>query len=494
MKKNRLFVLALVLILLLQLGLTGVSAAEETTTETTEQAPIVPATPQTNTFDGTDASITNGCRTINAQMPLYGNNRLLETARCAMLYEVNTGTMVYAYNPDVKYSPSSLVKMMTLLVALENGRLTDEVTVTKEVLDTVDKNSVNIHLKDGEKLTLEQLLYGVMVGSGNDACAVVAQHIAGNQDRFVAMMNKRAEEIGCENTVFVNCHGLEHSKQVSTARDMVRIAVECMKNETFMKIFDAPIYDMPATEKNEKTRWYSNNYMSGLYISDKFYDERVTGGRAGTTGDGGQNLLVTAESGEYKYVAIVMGAERRMNSKGNLIRYYGNFEEVQALLTLGFESQKVSQLLYDGQIADQYQVINGDSQVAVSPEISVRTVLPAKATAEDLTWKTQSLAKSIEAPIAVGDTISLVQIWYGNVCIAQTRMKAANSVGIQATVLDDNRGLFDSGGLVTALIVLGIIFLVILAFFGIMYIIRTIRTARRRSRAKKRRQSRRRSR
>lgn len=494
MKKNRIFALLLVFFLLLQLTMTGVSAAEETTTETTEQTTSVPAAPQVNTFDGTDASITSGCRTINAQMPLYGNNRLLDTARCAMLYEVNTGTMLYAYNPDVKVSPSSLVKIMTVLIALENGNLNDEVTVTQEVLDTVDKNSVNVHLQDGEKLTLEQLLYGVMVGSGNDACAVVAQHIAGNQDRFVAMMNKRAEEIGCENTLFVNVHGLEHSKQVSTARDMVRIVMEAMKNETFMKIFDAPIYDMPATEKNEKTRWYSNNYMLGEYIISKFYDTRVTGGRAGTTGDGGQNLLVTAESGDFKYVAVVLGAQRTTTSSGNRVKYYGNFEEVQSLLTLGFENQKISQILYDGQIADQYQVINGDSQVAVTPETSVRSVLPAKVKGEDLTWKTQSLSKSIEAPISTGDAVSLVQIWYGNVCIAQTRMMAANSVGIQASVLDDNRGLFDSGGLVTALTVLGIIFLVILAFFGVMYIIRTIRTARRRSRARKRRQSRRRSR
>ena len=144
-----------------------------------------------------DTSVTSGCRTMEAQMPLYGKEKMLQSAQAAMLYEVSSDTMMYAWNPDVQIPPASLVKIMTALLVLENCQINETVTVTQSAMATIAKTSATLKLQPGETFTVEHLLYALMVGSANDAAVVLAEYVAGSQDAFVVMMNQRAAEIGC---------------------------------------------------------------------------------------------------------------------------------------------------------------------------------------------------------------------------------------------------------------------------------------------------------
>ena len=191
------------------------------------QTVFVPAyavDPQEQNDYSTDSSVIEGCHTIDAKDPLLGNSKLLETAQGAILYEVNTDTLVYAWHPDEKLPPASLSKMLTCIIALENANLDDEVMVTGTALSAVPEYyHGDMGLVAGEVLTLRELLYLTMVSGSNDAAAVVAEYIAGAQPPFVEMMNQKAIEMGCTNSHFVDSHGIKQTDQYTTARDMAKI-------------------------------------------------------------------------------------------------------------------------------------------------------------------------------------------------------------------------------------------------------------------------------
>ena len=190
MKKTPL--LALLLSILLCFGMICVPASAEDPTDPTETtAPDITSQVPEITFDGTDASITHGCRSLNAKYPLHSGNSVISYSVAEVLYEVNSGTMLYMSNPDVTMYPSSLVKVMTALLAVEKGDLDEMVTVTSTALAAVPKSAMKVKLKEGEQMSLRDLLYCMIVGSGNDAATVIAEHIGGSQQAFVDMMNEK---------------------------------------------------------------------------------------------------------------------------------------------------------------------------------------------------------------------------------------------------------------------------------------------------------------
>jgi D-alanyl-D-alanine carboxypeptidase (penicillin-binding protein 5/6) len=177
-----------------------------------------------------------------------------------------------------------MVKLMTALVALEKGDLSDEVTVTKRALNLLTAGAATAGLVAGEELTLEQLLYCLMVGSANDAALVIAEHIGGNQDIFVAMMNQKAEELGCTGTHFSNAHGLHDEETYTTARDICRITDAALENEVFRAMFTMESYTVPATNKSEERVLWTTNHMMSTHTRRDYFDSRVTGGKTCVTG------------------------------------------------------------------------------------------------------------------------------------------------------------------------------------------------------------------
>ena len=375
-------------------------------------------------------AVTNGCHSLDAAMTLSEEQKLAETAKAVVLYELNSGTLLYTYNPDARIYPTSMVKMMTTLVALEHGDLDEIVTVRRSVLNQLPVGIISSGLKAGEEISLRDLLYCTMVESSNDAATVVANHIAESAEVFVMMMNEKAAELGCRDTHYSNVHGLHDENSYTTARDVARLTEAALQNETFRTMFETKVYTVPETNRNPERVIYTSNHMMSDTKVQKFYDERVTGGKTGATDEGGRCLTLTAQSNGMNILCVLMGAVPTKSDAGNLI-YYGNFEESKVLIDYAFESFEFRQVFFEGQSLAQYPVSNGANDVVTQTTASVSTILPVGVNRSELRWVYQPGSSVITAPVQKGQSLGIAEVWYGNKCLAQADMVAMSDVQIK---------------------------------------------------------------
>ena len=202
MKKTNISALLLAALLLIQLLCAPVSAV------TAEPAADAQADAQTASDNSAGDAAAAADDSVPEDQLLSSREQFSVAAKAALLIDLNTNRVVYEQDADERVYPASLTKIMTCLIALENGNLSDVVTVSESALADLDEDSSVAGLVVGEQMTLENLLYCMMVVSGNDACNVIAEHVAGSVTDFVRMMNQRAYELGCTNTHFNNPHGL----------------------------------------------------------------------------------------------------------------------------------------------------------------------------------------------------------------------------------------------------------------------------------------------
>ena len=256
MKKFSLFHRLLALLLIVSC-LAAPVYAEEPTVSTTQEPT---ASPSARDLAFGSVCILSGCRTVDGYLPLGGLDRKLATAQAAFVYERSTGTLVYAYNPDIKVSPGGLAKLVNALVVVEYASLEDMVTLTKDI-NKRPAGSHHYDLKPDEVLSVNDLLHCMIMQGANDAAIALAAHVAGNQTNIVTMMNARVKQMGCTSTEFGNVHGLDNASQYTTARDMTRILMEATRNETIKELISCISYTLPATEKHEERTFQSQNYF-----------------------------------------------------------------------------------------------------------------------------------------------------------------------------------------------------------------------------------------
>ena len=437
-----------------------------------------------------DASISDGCHSIDALKPLDGNEKLLDSAKAVMLYERKSGTMIYSYNPDTRVDPSSMVKLMTALIAVETLDLQEMVTVSRAALDHVGVGVVSVkpRFSRGELVSVESLLYCMIAASDSDSAAVLAEYIAGNQDAFVAMMNQRAIELGCTDTNFTNAHGLFDENAYTTVRDICRIMDTALENEAFRTIFTAKSYTVPETNKADARQVLTTNWMMSKDYTSRYFDARVTGGKTGTDGDGGRCLAITAEDNGMELLAVVMGAQPVYNEEDpNILDAFGSFEEMKVLLDRASETYEYRQVFYQGQTFSHYPVAGGANNVVTTPANEASAVLPIGTESDELRWVYGTAPDSLTAPITAGQKITYIEIWYRDLCIAQTDLLAVNDVDIYVAPSEPEmpaKTLLEEGGKITAVVlgvILGVAVLIVLILFVIRYVrISAIRTRRRR--------------
>ena len=243
-----------------------------------------------------------------------------------ILLEPETGTILYDKAMDEMHPPAGAVKIMTLLLALENSTLSDEVTFTKTGLSAVGTGSANIAAKDGEILTMEQCLYAAMLASANDVCMQVAEHVSGSVEAFVELMNSRANELGCANTVFTNPTGLADEKQHSTAHDLALLLAKAIEIPEFSQITLADSYTIPATNKTAAPRNLKNSFpLLGSY-------EGLEGGRAGYTQASQGILAAAAKREDLSLICVVLSGPDGQYAKdaASLLDYgFGSFSRIQ---------------------------------------------------------------------------------------------------------------------------------------------------------------------
>lgn len=496
MKKLSCILLCLLLLAQMLMIPAGATATEgdSQTTEVTVPAGSVSSD---NTLAVGLNPIMNGCQTLDAQVPLGGDAPMLPTAMSAFVYERNTGTLIYAYNPDLEVQPGTLAKMVAAIVAIENGNLDDEVTVSSRNYRYIPAGAKNAKLKEGEVLTLRDLLYCMFLEWANDAAVTIAEHVCGSQDAFVKKMNEWVQRAGCKNTQFSDCHGLGSENQRTTARDMARIVQEATKNADFRALFSATSYTVPANEKSAKRELKSLNYLIEQTIVPKYNYEGATGGIAHYTEASGASLVCTAEKKGMSYTVVVMGCQRVFNKdKSWVVESYGNYEEAWDLLDYAFQNYKICRLLHEGQSVTQFPVAGGENQVVAQTHASKDTILPVNAKLDNLILKYTVVDGGLTAPIEKDEKIANLQVWYRNSCIAEADLYAMSSVRALADLNLDIQGAAsrDDSNLAQFLSFVGIVCLVILIPLAIYLIVNNMRRVMARNRRRRRRIQRRRSR
>lgn len=255
------------------------------------------------------------------------------TSTAAVVMEESTNTILYAKNMDQTLYPGSIVKIMTTLLALENSQLTDEVVMTETGVSGVTDGGISISSQLDEVFTMEQCLYAIMVGSANDIALQVAEHVGGSVEAFVELMNTRAKELGCTNTVFTNPTGLPDENQHITAHDMALIMKAAYSNESFRTISSASSYTIPATNVSGGERALTNNF-SMIAAGNAAYYQGCLGGKEGYTEASGSTIACAAERNGMTLIAVVLqGAQGQTAVEAGAILDYG-FNNFQ-LLDLG---------------------------------------------------------------------------------------------------------------------------------------------------------------
>lgn len=221
----------------------------------------------------------------------------------AIVMDAETGRVLFEKDADRKMYPASTTKIMTALLALEYGHLDETVTVPKQITK-LPKDSSVVPLKAGEKLSLLDLLYGLMLHSGNDAAVAIAAHVSGSVDDFVARMNERAAELGCQNTRFKNPHGYMQEGHYATARDLALIAREAMKLETFREIVSTGGYTLPAVSKGKKRKLVSTDEMI-LKSSSSYYPYEI-GIKTGSHSKAGHCFVGAAEKDGVTLITVTL--------------------------------------------------------------------------------------------------------------------------------------------------------------------------------------------
>ena len=252
-----------------------------------------------------------------------------------IVMDAQTGAILYAKNIDGKAYPASITKVLTMLVALENGKMDDIVTFSKDSVYSVPYSYAHIGMKEGEQISLEDALYGMMLASANEVAYSIGESIGQNLGKdynwFIEKMNERCRELGGVNSNFANTNGLDDENHYTTARDMALITQELLINHPeFETVCQTLQYTIPATNITSETRTFQQNHKM-FYQSNEHYDERVIAGKTGYT-DIARNTLVTcADDGNMKLVCVNLkthGTNIYPDTR-NLLNYaFDNFEHI----------------------------------------------------------------------------------------------------------------------------------------------------------------------
>ena len=229
------------------------------------------------------------------------------------LLNIQEAKVIHAEDIHEKLYPASTTKLMSAYLALKHGNLEDEVIVSANAQE-IPIDSSRAGLRIGDKLLLKDLLYALMLPSGNDAAVAIAEHIAGSVDEFVALMNEEAFRLGATNTHFVNPHGYQDENHYTTAYDLYLMFNACMVIPEFQTIISSPYYELQITQQNDtyrNERWTQSNWYINGNASDPEGMNSI-GGKTGTTDEAGSCLITLFEDEQKKpYLAIIMGAESR---------------------------------------------------------------------------------------------------------------------------------------------------------------------------------------
>ncbi|MBZ5750400.1 D-alanyl-D-alanine carboxypeptidase family protein [Metabacillus rhizolycopersici] len=293
------------------------------------------------------------------------------SAKAAILIEQESGRILYEKEAHTKMRIASITKIMTAILAIESGKMDEMVTVSERA---VQAEGSAVYLQKGEKIKLEDLVYGLMLRSGNDAAVAIAEHVGGSLEGFVVLMNQKAQEIGMTNTEFANPHGLDdHENHFSTAYDMAILTQYAMKNETYQKISGTETHKAPNPNEKWEREWENKNkLLTGLY-------KYTTGGKTGYTVRAKRTLVSTASKDGFNTIVVTLNDPDDWQDHMNLHDYAFNNYELVNLKKQG-TLNKIDNEFYKNRVFIDRNVqypLTTDEQEKV--KISLSLLTPSKA-------------------------------------------------------------------------------------------------------------------
>lgn len=226
------------------------------------------------------------------------------SSEAAVLYDASTGQVLFEKNANQAMYPASTTKIMTALLAAENLPLTKEFTFTDSATKNLESGYTNVQMVTGDRMTTEDALYALMLKSACEVANGLAEAVSGNQTEFSALMNRKAQELGCRNTNFRNASGLNDTEHHTTAYDMALITAAAFRNQTVRKVCSTKSWTLPASIERGKLTVTNSNKM--LTAGNAEYFEGVVGGKTGYTSKAGNTLCEFAEIGGHEIVSVVM--------------------------------------------------------------------------------------------------------------------------------------------------------------------------------------------
>ncbi|MBR2499776.1 MAG: D-alanyl-D-alanine carboxypeptidase, partial [Clostridia bacterium] len=312
--------------------------------------------------------------------PYKKTSALGVSAQFACVIDAMTGNVLYEKNAYKKHSMASTTKIMTALVALENSSLNDIVTASANAAGT---EGSSIYLKPGEEITMEDLLYGLMLASGNDAAIAIAEHVGGDVETFARMMTKKAKEIGAKNTSFKNPNGLDAEDHFTTAYDLALITRYAMQNDKFKEIVSSKTKTISNGTENYKRTLTNHNKLLSQYPG-------CIGVKTGFTKKTGRCLVSAAEKNGFRVICVTLNAPDDWNDHKNMLNF-------------AFDTYKAKPLIIKDMILKTIPVENGSShRLELLADSDYYITLTSESVLSDikLDYKTPS---KIKAPIKKGE-------------------------------------------------------------------------------------------
>lgn len=339
-------------------------------------------------------------------------------SRCAYLTDYETGSVLFAHNETEQRPIASMCKIMTLLLAFENidngvFSLDDEIYVSE---NASGMGGSQVFLEGNTQYKAKELLKGIVVASANDASVAIAEKISGSEEAFVELMNKRAQELGMNNTVFVNCTGLPKLGQFSCAKDVATMFCELLKHEDYFK-FSGIWMDEIVHPTGRKTEISNTNKLV------RFYDG-CDAGKTGYTQEAGHCVCVSAKRNDTRLISVIIKGE---NSKSR-------FKDASNLLNYGFNNYENKVVVEKSELNDRVAVKGGKSDsVGVIPEKRL-TVFTKKGEKKSVEIVFEPYL--VNAPVSKGDVVGKISVFENGSMISFSDALASEDVA-KSNVFDN---------------------------------------------------------
>ena len=352
----------------------------------------------------------------------------------AVLLDANHGEILYDMGANQRAYPASITKVMTALLvmeAIEYGQLSTDtvVTVNQSAVENIPIEYVVGSFKPGETISIEELLYCMLLESDCDASNILAEAVDTTVEDFVAHMNRKAGELGCHGTHFTNTYGLHNENHYSTAYDLALIMQAALEYDLFRTVIKTPSHKVPATNLSGERFFYNKNALiSNLYYEGYVYDKCI-GGKTGTTDDAGRCLVAAAEDGDELLISVVLGSGP-MQVPGDEKLKQGQFRESKRLLEFGFDNFHRVTITKDSEPVTTVKVTMSRQadEVNLKAQGSIVKTLPKSMDLDDIESRISLFADEVEAPVEAGQVMGTMTLFYEDEVYGTLDLVAVTSV------------------------------------------------------------------